>query len=362
MKLPIRVLMASEFVFKGALPYEDFRDYVHSVVDAAGETVCYTKNGYTKNGYTKNGYFRMSREDADLIVAAVNGSVAPHWHGSNAAPSDVQVTMTTTGTAQGGDGQAPLSIDSGAALKVAERFGFPLNEATLNFAHAIVKRADDLRARAEFQKDTAKCRACNGNDCDMPCAYPEGHSGCLRDEKATPNDISAAIAVTEEDAMDTLVAVLNAIGYTEEFVASHPSLKVSEGVKLFLADKAAAVAVVEPIGYYTDWAGERRYSRAPVEIHELGLDLTFDADHRPEDYWHPLVSPPAPIASASEGVPFEPTEAMLNAARDWSVKKYGIGVGNDGATGCWQAMLTAAHPAAESLAAAVTRAALKDTP
>jgi hypothetical protein len=359
MKLPIRVLMASEFVFKGALPYEDFRDYVHSVVDAAGETVCYTKNGYTKNGYTKNGYFRMSREDEDLIVAAVNGSVAPHWHGSNAAPSDVQVTMTTTGTAQGGDGQAPLSIDSGAALKVAERFGFPLNEATLNFAHAIVKRADDLRARAEFQKDTAKCRACNGNDCDMPCAYPEGHSGCLRDEKATPNDISAAIAVTEEDAMDTLVAVLNAIGYTEEFVASHPSLKVSEGVKLFLADKAAAVAVVEPKEQINTealrahagkgWGEDCLLPKGTVRRIADELDALRAID-------------PAPIASASEGVPFEPTEAMLNAARDWSVKKYGIGVGNDGATGCWQAMLTAAHPAAESLAAAVTRAALKDTP
>jgi hypothetical protein len=37
----------------------------------------------------------------------------------------------------------------------------------------------------------------------------------------------------------------------------------------------------------------------------------------------------------------EPTEAMLNAARDWFIKKYGLGVGNDGATGCWQAMLDA---------------------
>jgi hypothetical protein len=37
-----------------------------------------------------------------------------------------------------------------------------------------------------------------------------------------------------------------------------------------------------------------------------------------------------------------PTEAMLNAARDWSVKKYGIGIGNDAAIGCWQAMYDAA--------------------
>lgn len=38
----------------------------------------------------------------------------------------------------------------------------------------------------------------------------------------------------------------------------------------------------------------------------------------------------------------EPTEAMLNAARDWSVSKYGIGIGNDAAIGCWKAMHAAA--------------------
>lgn len=37
----------------------------------------------------------------------------------------------------------------------------------------------------------------------------------------------------------------------------------------------------------------------------------------------------------------EPSEAMLIGARDWSLKKYGIGVGNDGAIGCWQAMIDA---------------------
>jgi hypothetical protein len=38
----------------------------------------------------------------------------------------------------------------------------------------------------------------------------------------------------------------------------------------------------------------------------------------------------------------QPTEAMLNAARDWSLKKYGLGIGSDAAIGCWQAMLAAA--------------------
>jgi hypothetical protein len=40
----------------------------------------------------------------------------------------------------------------------------------------------------------------------------------------------------------------------------------------------------------------------------------------------------------------EPTEAMLNAARDWSIKKYGMGIGNDAAIGCWKAMFLAASP------------------
>lgn len=40
-------------------------------------------------------------------------------------------------------------------------------------------------------------------------------------------------------------------------------------------------------------------------------------------------------------VPKEPTENMLNAARDWSVEKYGCGVGNDGAIGCYRSMIAA---------------------
>lgn len=40
-------------------------------------------------------------------------------------------------------------------------------------------------------------------------------------------------------------------------------------------------------------------------------------------------------------VPVEPTEAMLDAARDWSLKKYGKAIGSDAARGCWDAMLRA---------------------
>lgn len=37
----------------------------------------------------------------------------------------------------------------------------------------------------------------------------------------------------------------------------------------------------------------------------------------------------------------EPTKMMLVAARDWSIDRYGKGIGNDAAVGCWQAMLNA---------------------
>jgi hypothetical protein len=62
-----------------------------------------------------------------------------------------------------------------------------------------------------------------------------------------------------------------------------------------------------------------------------------------EEHWsrpdvHRLLS----LARRGASIPDEPTEAMLKGARDWSVKKYGMGVGNDGASGCWKAMLSIA--------------------
>jgi hypothetical protein len=55
------------------------------------------------------------------------------------------------------------------------------------------------------------------------------------------------------------------------------------------------------------------------------------------DAYLAVLSPDQPAATP----PRQPTEAMLNAARDWSRKKYGTPIGNDGAVGCWQAMLAA---------------------
>lgn len=47
-------------------------------------------------------------------------------------------------------------------------------------------------------------------------------------------------------------------------------------------------------------------------------------------------------ASKFKEVPEQPTEAMLDAARDWSINKYGQGIGSDAARGCWKAMFDAA--------------------
>jgi len=41
-------------------------------------------------------------------------------------------------------------------------------------------------------------------------------------------------------------------------------------------------------------------------------------------------------------VPREPTEAMHDAARDWSISKYGQGIGRDASLGCYRAMVRAA--------------------
>ena len=38
----------------------------------------------------------------------------------------------------------------------------------------------------------------------------------------------------------------------------------------------------------------------------------------------------------------KPTQKMLDAARDWSLHKYGKAIGNEAAVGCWQVMLAAA--------------------
>lgn len=49
-----------------------------------------------------------------------------------------------------------------------------------------------------------------------------------------------------------------------------------------------------------------------------------------------------PEARAAIEAMREPTREMLDGARDWSIKRYGRGVGNDAASACYGAMIDAA--------------------
>lgn len=57
-----------------------------------------------------------------------------------------------------------------------------------------------------------------------------------------------------------------------------------------------------------------------------------------------LTQSPPPREGEWVMVPREPSVEQLNAARDWSLRVNGQGVGNAQATGCYQAMLAAAPP------------------
>ncbi|EXE11920.1 hypothetical protein J559_3179 [Acinetobacter sp. 983759] len=70
-------------------------------------------------------------------------------------------------------------------------------------------------------------------------------------------------------------------------------------------------------------------------------------EHELRESIKPIISPADMLRIATGElvlVPREPTEKMLNAARDWSTAKYGKPVGNDGSKGCYQAMIEAQEP------------------
>lgn len=66
------------------------------------------------------------------------------------------------------------------------------------------------------------------------------------------------------------------------------------------------------------------------------------ADIQPTEHDHPAPAVAVKVAEGWQLVPKEPTNEMHNAARDWAVKKYGLGIGHDGSDGCYRAMLAAA--------------------
>ncbi len=84
-------------------------------------------------------------------------------------------------------------------------------------------------------------------------------------------------------------------------------------------------------------------SKAPIVTLQTGAQALLDSD---VEQGH--ASPDTPqwgryevLFRAAIDTIREPSEAMLNAARDWSVGRYGRGVGNDDAIGCWHAMVDA---------------------
>ncbi len=103
------------------------------------------------------------------------------------------------------------------------------------------------------------------------------------------------------------------------------------------AEEALSRAYYLVTGRSPEWSNIFGYTEALEEIEDACALLRKTAKATLGD--HDLVG------SGGEGwrlAPADPTPDMLDAARDWSVKKYGIGVGNDGAEGCWRAMLAAA--------------------
>lgn len=65
------------------------------------------------------------------------------------------------------------------------------------------------------------------------------------------------------------------------------------------------------------------------ETHEDQIDKAVDAG-----YYLCMTEARAALQTIRE-----PTEAQLIAARDWAHARYGRGIGDDAATGCWQAMI-----------------------
>lgn len=86
---------------------------------------------------------------------------------------------------------------------------------------------------------------------------------------------------------------------------------------------------------------ERVASVIAMEIAELNASQRKTMKF-PDDFNGDTIDRATCCARAAIQAMREPTEAMLNAARDWSERKYGKPVGNDAAIGCLQAMIDAA--------------------
>lgn len=102
--------------------------------------------------------------------------------------------------------------------------------------------------------------------------------------------------------------------------------------------------MVQTVESASDNAAQGTNSLAPTGmVEKVALAIYREYENRPlyaQGQMNGVLA--TELARAAIAALREPTEAMLNGARDWSVAKYGIGVGNEAATGCYQAMIDAA--------------------
>ena len=101
-------------------------------------------------------------------------------------------------------------------------------------------------------------RRCTAQDASPSRECGERQGAALSDEQARTVECADSWLrmrglQTYTDLRDTLFAVLRAIGYTEEFAEAHPDLKVSEGVKLFLATSAPTLGEPKPTAEPPRW-------------------------------------------------------------------------------------------------------------
>lgn len=75
-----------------------------------------------------------------------------------------------------------------AILRAAARWRYTASDdagAAAKASYALCKAVDEYARKHGLDRVTPKlCPACNGNDADMPCAYPgDNQPGCIRDER-----------------------------------------------------------------------------------------------------------------------------------------------------------------------------------
>lgn len=121
----------------------------------------------------------------------------------------------------------------------------------------------------------------------------------------------------------------------------------------------AKLARQEPVGTVISYHTEEGHTKWTFQPSQSAWAIPRDdkAMERGARSCFVVFTHPAPQQADRQRVPAEPTEAMLIAARDWSLKKYGKAIGDDAAKGCFSAMLAAA-PEAPAQASAVDERAI----